>query len=360
MATLFGKSWTRQELLKHVGDIGQIAGIRLAEISDGPGRGVRIAEFRTGSGLSFTVLVDRGLDIHDATFKGIPVAFQTAAGVRHPAYYEPAGTGWLRNFHGGWLTTCGLTNVGPPGSDEFGEYEFHGRASNLPATLSGYGGRWMENEYELWLEGSIRETALFGFDLQLTRRLTARLGESQIEIVDRIENLGERQAPFMLLYHCNFGFPLVAKGSRLVLNQKSVQPRDRAAKAGLENHLIMDSPQSGYAEQVFFHELNSDADGYVTVAIVNEELGIAAYVSYRQHELPYFVEWKQMGSGEYVLGLEPANCLVFGRASERKHGRLQMLSPGECREMILRLGVVEGNEDIGRLCESVHNLKTLS
>ena len=57
MATIFGKSWKREELLQHVGDIRQLADVRLSELSDGPGRGVRIAEFKTGSGFSFTVLI---------------------------------------------------------------------------------------------------------------------------------------------------------------------------------------------------------------------------------------------------------------------------------------------------------------
>ncbi|MCG8604252.1 aldose 1-epimerase family protein, partial [bacterium] len=149
MATLFGKSWKRQELLDRVGDIRQIADVRLSELSDGAGRGVRMAEFQTGSGFSFTVLIDRGLDIHDASYNGLPVAFQSPAGISHPAYFEPESRGWLRNFHGGWLNTCGLTNVGVPGRDELGEYGMHGRASNLPAKLSGYGGKWLGDDYEM-------------------------------------------------------------------------------------------------------------------------------------------------------------------------------------------------------------------
>ncbi len=346
MAKLFGKFWTRTELLKHAGDIRQIAGVRLCELSDGPGRGVRVAEFNAGSGFAFTVLLDRGLDIFDASFKDIPLAWQSARGVVHPAFYEPAGTGWMRSFGGGWLNTCGLTNTGLHGHDELGDYEFHGRASNLPAQLSGYGGRWIGDDYELWLDASIHEAAVFGFNLQLTRRFTTRLGESHLQIVDVVENRGDREAPLMLLYHCNFGFPLVAAGSRLVLKQKSVQPRDEAAQAGIARHLVMEAPQAGYAEQVFFHEVIPEANGFATAAVVNDELKLAGYVSYRQKELPNLIQWKQMGSGTYVLGLEPANCLVLGRQAERERGTLQMLAPGESREMILRLGVAQGEKEI--------------
>ncbi|MGH7491641.1 MAG: aldose 1-epimerase family protein [bacterium] len=353
MANLFGKSWTRAELLRHAGDIRQIAEVRLCELSDGPGRGVRLAECKTGSGFAFTVLLDRGLDIHDASYKGMPLAWQSAGGVASPSFYEPEGTGWLRNFHGGWLNTCGLTNAGAPGHDELGEYGQHGRVSNLPAQLIGCGGRWLADEYELWLEAGLRETSVFGFNLQLTRRLTARLGESSLQIVDTIENLGDRATPFMVLYHCNFGFPLLAAGSHLVMKKRSVRPRDEAARPGLDTHLAMDTPQAGYAEQVFFHEMIPAQDGFVTIALVNADLQLAGCVSYRQQELPELIQWKQMGAGTYVLGLEPANCLVMGRAAERQRGTLRMLAPGESCETVLRLGVVEGREKIEQLVERI-------
>ncbi len=353
MATLFGKTWTRAELLRHTGDIRQIADVRLSELSDGPGRGVRLADFRTGSGFAFTVLLDRGLDIHHAGYRGMPLAWQSAGGITSPSFYESEGTGWMRNFHGGWLNTCGLTNVGSPGRDEWGEYGQHGRASNLPAQLLGCGGRWFGEEYELWLEAVLRETSIFGFNLQLTRRLTTRLGESDLQIVDTIENLGDREAPFMLLYHCNFGFPLLAEGSHLVMKKKSFQPRDDAAKPGMDTHLVMTSPQAGYAEQVFFHETLPAPDGFVTVALINDHLQLAGYVNYRQRELPELIQWKQMGAGTYVLGIEPANCLVMGRAAERQRGTLRMLAPGESCETVLRLGVVEGREQVHRLAETI-------
>ncbi|MDZ7269611.1 MAG: aldose 1-epimerase family protein [candidate division KSB1 bacterium] len=353
MATLFDTTWTRAGLLAHVGDIRQLADVRLCELTDGPGRSVRLAEFKTGSGFSFTVLLDRGLDIHDAHYKGMALAWQSAGGITSPFLYEPEGLGWLRTFHGGWLNTCGLSNAGAPGSDELGAYGLHGRLSNLPAQLLGCGGRWLGDDYELWLEGCVRETAVFGCNLQLTRRLTTRLGESMLQIVDTIENLGDRPTPFMLLYHCNFGFPLLAAGSRVVINQKSVRPRDAVARAGFDSHLVIDPPQPGFAEQVFFHEAMAAADGMVTAAVINEALQLAGYVSYRQRELPELIEWKQMGAGTYVLGLEPANCLVMGRAAERERGTLRQLAPGETCETLLRLGVVEGPDAIDRLIKTI-------
>ncbi len=138
-----------------------------------------------------------------------------------------------------------------------------------------------------------------------------------------------------------------------MLNQKTVRARDETAQAGIARHLVMDAPQAGYAEQVFFHEINPDANGFATAAVVNDELKLAGYVSYRQKELPNLVQWKQMGVGAYVLGVEPANCAVLGRQAERERGTLQMLAPGESREMILRLGAIEGEKEISTLIKAI-------
>ena len=109
----------------------------------------------------------------------------------------------------------------------------------------------------------------------------------------------------------------------------------------------------GYAEQVFFHAPRADQGGMVTAAIVNRALdggqGLAAYVRYRQAELPNLIEWKQMGMGTYVVGLEPANCLVMGRAAERKRGTLQMLAPGESCSFLVELGAARGREGIAAI-----------
>jgi hypothetical protein len=129
MTNLFGTSFTRSELLQHVGDLSQLAGVRVGELGDGFERGVRVADFRTGSGLAFTVLVDRGLDIGWADFGGAALAWRSPAPAAAPAFFEPAGLGWLRGFSGGLVTTCGLTYFGAPVVDEGQALGLHGRAS---------------------------------------------------------------------------------------------------------------------------------------------------------------------------------------------------------------------------------------
>jgi len=49
MTRLYGRDYTRSELLRRVGRLDQVAGVRLVTLGDGLGRGVRVIEFRTAT-----------------------------------------------------------------------------------------------------------------------------------------------------------------------------------------------------------------------------------------------------------------------------------------------------------------------
>ncbi len=127
-------------------------------------------------------------------------------------------------------------------------------------------------------------------------------------------------------------------------------PRDAVAAPGLDGHACYEAPIAGYAEQCFYHQMVAAEDGYATAILANRafqgERGLGAYVRYRQAELPLFTQWKMVGAGTYVTGLEPANCLVEGRDKDRQRGLLQFLEPGESREYLLEIGVLDGNDAI--------------
>jgi len=51
------------------------------------------------------------------------------------------------------------------------------------------------------------------------------------------------------------------------------------------------------------------------------------------------VQWKMMGRGAYVTGLEPSNCKVGGRAEELASGPHCVLDGGESRSFEVRIRV---------------------
>src|SRR5665647_2161357 len=108
----------KEELFQYIGNQAQLGGTRHYVLSDGRGRDMRAIDVNSGSGLHYTILPDRGMDISLASYKGINLVYLTCNGETHPAYYEPENLGWLHTFTGGLLTTCGLTHVGGPAIDE--------------------------------------------------------------------------------------------------------------------------------------------------------------------------------------------------------------------------------------------------
>lgn len=353
MANLFHSKYSKDYLLKRVGDISQFGGVKSYELSDGNEKGVEAVDFRTGTGFNFTVLPGRGMDISFAEYRGTPLCWVSPTGNVSPAFFEPHGRGWLRSFFGGLLTTCGLTNAGASGSDMGRELNLHGRVSNIPAKNVHHDGEWENDEFSMFVQGKVREVSVFEENILLTRKISATLGESRLFIDDVVENCGHEKTEHMILYHINIGFPLLNEHAKLITPAIRVQPRDEDARVGEKEYNTFSAPVHGYKEQCFYHEMKAGKDGNVTVALINKNFeegkGLGIYVKYNKNELPWFIEWKMMGEGMYVVGLEPANCLVGGRAKERETGRLQFLEPGEKREYHLEIGVLDTPERIAEI-----------
>jgi hypothetical protein len=339
MPSLFGRPLAREELSRLVGGMPQVAGVRLVEFADGRARGMRAADVFTGSGFRFQVLVDRGLDVLAAEHAGRPLAWLHPA-LASPALAEPAGIGWLRTFGGGLVTTCGLDHFGPPDPEGEG-YGLHGRASHLPAENLRVRQEWEGDAYVLEVAGETRQARLFGENLKLERRISTGLGSSSFVIEDRVRNEGFRPASLAILYHCNFGFPVVSPDSDLVVRDRSVRPRDPAAEGGLADHLRFGPPAAGFAEQVFFHDPRPDAAGLASAAIVNRALGFGAFVRWRAAELPVLAHWKMTGEGEYVCGLEPStHAMTPFRREQRESGAMRALAPGASVSFHLEIGAL--------------------
>ncbi|HLK59574.1 MAG TPA: aldose 1-epimerase family protein [Chthonomonadaceae bacterium] len=357
MTRLYGKTYTRSDLLQRVGDISQIARVKPYRLVEGLEEGVLAYDVTTGGGLDFTVLASRGLDISSAHYNGRSLAWRSATSDTHPAYFDHEGEngrGWLRGFYGGLLVTCGLTYVGANGMDEGQFYGIHGRVSNLPASHVTHDGYWEGDEYILRISGRVRQATVFGENLQMTRTITSRLGSRALILHDRVENLGTKPTEHMMLYHINIGFPAVNDKARLIAPTVTATPRDADAIAGKDQYNRFQPPQAGFPEQVYFHEMAPDADQRVRAAVVDPETdagdgqghGFGVYCAYDPVQLPCFIEWKMMDAGTYVVGMEPANCLVMGRAHERQAGTLILLEPGEAREYSVEVGVLSGPVEI--------------
>ncbi|MCQ2351931.1 MAG: aldose 1-epimerase family protein [Victivallaceae bacterium] len=324
-----------------LGSMRQLAAIRNLQIAEGPGRGMRLVEIDNGSGLRFSVYPDRALDIGEASFRGENFVWLPNDGASAPAFYDAQGFEWLRTWGGGMMTTCGFLNVGGPGEAGGENHGLHGRISHTPVTHLSTDARWENGRYQLTVSGEARHARVFGENLLLRRKITTFYGENTIEIENCVTNDGFRDAPYMLLMHMNFGWPLVSFGAYLEAPKHEVIPQNAVAQAGLKAWQYMEEPQKGFTEQVFYHKLPSGADGFAAIELVNHDSRRKLRVAYRTKELPYLVEWKMMGQGEYVLGLEPANCLPEGQNANAARKTLQTLAPGESATSVVRVSIEE-------------------
>jgi Domain of unknown function (DUF4432) len=360
---LFGNRYRRADLLRRVGRLGQVAGVRLVVLGDGAERGVRLLEFRTGTGFAFDVVVDRAFDIGGCELRGTSLAWTSAVGFAGPWYYQWEGLGFFRTWGGGLLTTCGIDHTLFMASDTAEQYHYppkqteefplHGRVSNAPARLAGYGERWDGDECVLWAEGETLQAAVFGEQLLLRRRIEARVGDSRLTVHDEVENVGFDRTPHMLLYHVNIGFPIVDEGAELLVPARSVEARGQHA---VEGYSRLDAPAAGFVEQVFEHDNVAEESGTVPVGVVNRQLGLGAYEVYRRDQLPFHFTWRMLGEGTYVVGIEPCTNRTAGRLDARARGELIELEPGERRVYDLELGALDGLAEVDAFSQRVATL----
>lgn len=345
---LGNKFYTRKELEKRIGNLSQIGGTRHYQLNEGRSKGVSAIDVNTGCGFRFTILPDRGLDISSAIYKGMNLVYLTPNGEVNPAFYEPRGLGWLRTFFGGLLTTCGLTYLGQPCKDGDEELGLHGRYSTTPARQVSDRSTWKGDDYYLEVSGIVEECSLFGDKIRLTRTISTRIGAKSLNINDIVENFGYKEAPFTILYHINAGFPLLDKSSELILSAIKTEPYDDISRAGIEKMTKFSAPVSGFKEQNYLHKMAGDRDGYGYAGMINKNLGngLGLYIRFDTQNLPYLSEWKMMGEGDYVAGIEPCNVKCESRSVLRKNRLLPFLKPGQVKEIKVEIGILEGEKEI--------------
>lgn len=353
MPELWGRFITKAELRRYCARMEQIAGVRRFVYSEGKAAGLESVEVRTGGGLRFVVLPGRGMDIGLAEFRGMPLSFMAPPGESGAQFFGTDEQGFVRNFGGGLLVTCGLSQVGSPNEDEGQKLGQHGLISNTPAERVSCGAHWDQEDYIMSVESEVREASLFGPNLLLRRRVWTRLGENRLFLEDNVVNDSFYQAPLMLLYHINIGFPILDQDSVLLAPSRAVEPRDEVAARTVESYRTYDEPTLDFPDTVYYHDMQANQDGWVQAALVNKRLGMGVYVRYEQKNLPHFVQWKYTNLGNYVAALEPANCHVEGRALERERGTLSFLAPWEERNFRLEIGVLESEGAIRDFTETL-------
>ncbi|MDF2614580.1 MAG: hypothetical protein K0S71_2366 [Clostridia bacterium] len=357
MPRIYDQEISKQELLKKVGNIKQIASITPYEMNEGKAKGIKAFDVSTGGGLDFTVLESKCLDLLNMKFKGVNLSFLSKPGVSRSEYFNPVQGEFLRYFQGGMLYTCGLSNIGSACEDEGDAHSIHGRIAHTPAERVSAASWWEDEDYIMKISGEMREAALFKENLVLKREITTKLGSKTVQIRDVVTNEGQEAQPVMLLYHFNFGYPLLDENTRVVVPKHKIIPRTEIAKENMDEFEKISGAIDQFSEHVFYIESVADDAHNTYAALINDRLDLGVYVKYNIEQLPILVEWKSMASGDYALGLEPGNHYLEGRNAERKNGTLKTLAPFENMVFEVEIGVLEGKVEIDSFVEKIKRLK---
>lgn len=313
----------RDRLPDLTGNLRQLASVRSIVLDDGAERGTRALAFSTGGGLDFWVMSDRTMDIGPLWFRGTPLAWQHPAGFVAPDLHASGsdrGTGIERSLSG-LLVTCGLENVRQP----LDGMPLHGSLPLTPARITSQGEDWQASTPCLFAEGQIIQAHLSGACFRLTRRIEAPIGGRRLRLIDRIENIGPEPAMMRVLYHINFGFPAVAEGTTLHLDEEEIFAAGRPGEG---------SPQVACHRSKAAGRFKAHLQRPVSGAWP----GISVEVEGPAASLPFVQVWSDPRPRRNILSVEPANC---DRLETGESGQGPVLQPGRSWRADLEIRVAE-------------------
>lgn len=288
--------------------------------------------------------------------------------VVHPALIDlesRGGLGWLEGFNE-WMVRCGLEFAGHPGTDKFVtntgdtaemELSLHGKVGNIPAS---------EVEvvvettapYRVTLRGVVYERLFFGPKLKLVTELSLASGERSFEVTDEVTNEGSADQEYQIIYHANFGQPLLEDGAKVVVAAKDVTPMNAGAASAVDHFDVYEGPTPGFTEEVFLVQPLSDEEGRSMAVLQNAAGDRGASVEWSTDTLPYLTVWKNTVAevDGYVTGIEPGSGFPFNRSVERQYGRVPTLAAGESRRFSLTFTALD---DFVAVANAVAHVKAI-
>ena len=329
----------KQKMRMVAGDLSGLYGMEDFTYNEGKAKGMRAIRMTNGRGLSATLLPDRCLDVPFFSYKGVNLGLVTKTGLSSPQYFVEDGLrGFLRQFYGGLLTTCGLLTAGAACEFEGREYGLHGQIHNIPGVNVNKCEIAEGDALVLQASADMREACVFEEYLELRRVFQMETESNVVRIIDTVRNLGFARAPLVNLYHINFGYPFIDEGARMYYSAENVVPRDDIAERSFSKYHVVEGAEVGRPEECYIH---TGGGGAQFGMIHNPALGLAAIVHYEADELPIFCEWKCMMAGDYAVGLEPSVAGFWGIKRAVEDGLARYLEPGEEYSFHLRVEVLD-------------------
>jgi hypothetical protein len=344
--------------------------VRKYRLRGGKQEGVDIVEIDNGR-FVMRAIPTRGMGIFDVTMDDIRLGWNSpVTEIVNPAYINlnsRGNTGWLDGFNE-WLVRCGLEYFGAPGGETYhlakGEVPalaitLHGKIANTPASELELVAE-TQPPYRLTLRGAVYETMQYGPKFAMATDIVAVPGEARFRVEDRVTNFGGQTQEFGLLYHVNYGRPILEPGAEFIAPVAEVWPRNaESAAAGVHQYHRYGKPVRGSAETVYLMKLLADRRGQTTVMLRNRKGDAGASMTYDTKSLPWFALWKAQHDERdgYVTGLEPCTYFPDPRPSERAAGRVPRLKPDETFVAAIEYGLHSGKKEVAAVARYIAGIQ---
>lgn len=320
--------------------------------------------------MQIRIVPTRGLNILDVKMGDLKLGWDSPVKqIVHPQHIRlesRGGLGWLEGFNE-WMARCGLEFAGHPGKDEFinntgdkatMDLTLHGKISNIPAAelqviID------PQPPHRIRVRGVVDEQSFYGPKLQLTAEISTEPGSDTFRIEDSVKNNGAFEQEFQLIYHANFGAPILEKNARVIAAAKKVSPMNEHAGKGVENFSVFAEPTKGFIEQVYLIEPYANDAGNTAVMLQNAPGDRAASMTFSTKQLPYLTIWKNTAAIEdgYVTGLEPGTGFPFNRRVERQFGRVPKLAAGETRSFAIDVGLHASKDAVASKAAQIEQIR---
>ncbi|MEC9080488.1 MAG: aldose 1-epimerase family protein [Verrucomicrobiota bacterium] len=338
-------------------------------LSGGKQEGVELIEVNNGR-LQFRVIPTRGMSVLDVTMGDVRLGWNSPVKeVVHPSYinlHDRGGLGWLDGFNE-WMVRCGLSFAGHPGEDKFinnvgaestMDLTLHGKIGNIPASEVVV---VVEKKapHRIRIRGLVNEVSFYGPNLTIWTEISTVPNSSEFQISDELINNGTFDEEFQIIYHANFGRPLLGKGAKMLTASTKIVPfNDNAAKA-IDKQEVYPGPVKGFTEEVYKIYPKADKFGKAWAMLTSPKGDRGVTISWPVKQLPYLTQWKNTAAETtgYVTGIEPGTGFPHNRSYERKYGRVPKLAPGKTRSFDLEFKVLGNKEDVKTASEVIKKLQ---
>ena len=331
------------EIRRKANNLSGIYGFRDVKYMEGRAQGVRAIELRSDKGLELTLAADRALDIPFMSYKGTNLSLVCSPGLVGPTYFygddNEDQTNFRRISNYGSLSTMGIIHSGMPELRGTRQHGLHGVFSALPAENINKFEEVVDDQVNLVVTGDIDQVSQGQEYLTLHRKITLETENNIVRIDDVLENKGYDAQPVMLLYHTNYGYPLLDAGTRVYFSATDLEVFFGPTEEQAKRYYIEEEPDPDRYDEVYFHYNTPERWGFAMIH--NEKLGLAVCMHYDTENLPILGNWKCCHPGDYNAAFEAEVAGSNGLEFAKSRGWDRYIQPGEKMDFHIYLEILD-------------------